>query len=325
MRSWIAAAVGVVLLGTPVPAIAEYYDFGLDLSVYADASSYGFGGGWGHDGSFGYGGCGATFAGCGGGYELGGLYGSNWGIADTSLSYLVGINVSIDLGSYYGYGQGNLYGYGYGGCGFGGAIGCGGFDYGYGFGYDIGCSIGYCSGGILPYPQPLPGYPSLPGIGLPMPLPMPTIPICQWCSPIQNPFPIGYPPANPMPNPGLPMPIPQPVNPGLPVIGLPIGELPPFPTVRPPWGGCAPIACPAPSPVRPVPTLPYPTLPQPVQPGPVRPNLPSTQPPTHQGPGVPGGVGLPPSQGNGSYNPRIDIIGTPPDRNRVPRGNRSLP
>lgn len=308
MRSWILVA-ALVLLVAPVRAKAEYYDYDLnfDLSYYSDYSSYGSYGYSGYDTSYGYGGCGGSYSGCGGDYSYAGLYGSSWGAADTSLSYLVGIDVSVDLGSYYGYGAGDLYGYGYGGGGWGG------YGYDIGIGYDIGCSIGYCGNGILPYPQPI-------GVIYPLPPPLPPAPSCNVCTPIQNPYPIGYPPTNP-----VPQPIPQPVTPALPgPIGvLPVGEIPQIPSVRPPYGGCT--VCPGPNPVRPIPTIGVPTLPTPQNPVATQPQLPGAQPIGGTSPSVPGTIGLPPSHGSGNYVPGIQVIGTPPDRNRVPRTTRLLP
>jgi hypothetical protein len=157
----------VAALAVSVPSLAEDYSYGdpwggmyntggynlfdFGLNLY-DTSSY-LNSNYGYDSSMYGGSCGSFYSSCSGGYDTAGLYGSDFGLSPYlygSSSYSTGIDITININilsnllysmpymSYpYGYGSGSQYG-------------------------DIGCSVGYCSGGgSYGYDQPYmyPGFP----------------------------------------------------------------------------------------------------------------------------------------------------------------------
>ncbi len=284
--------------------------FGVDVSATLDYSSYSYGGGYDSYG----GGCGSIVSSCGGGYDLAGLYGGDWGLGG-------------GYGGYGGYGFGGVdilggMGYGYspysGGYDMGGYGGMGSYGgYGYGNGFDVGCGVGMCGGGYLPA---FDGGVFYGGGGVTtLPWPGPQMPVTPWVfPPTQFPQPptyIPYPPQYPQP----------PMYPQPPVY-------PPFnPPTIPPYGGCdgVIIPCPVGPPIRPTPPGPifppvFPTYVPPVFPTYVPPVFPTYVPPvfpTYVPPVFPTFVPpvFPTVVPTPVYQPRNQPIPNDPVRYKVPR------
>lgn len=148
---------------------AGYAPLSLAIDIYTTTTTTttpSYGGGYGGGGFYGrgYGGFGGGFGGIGLGGNSGygggsiGLYGNSWGVGGYGAGGFGGYGGGFGggIGGYGGIGGigGISGGYGGGGFGFGG----GSFGFGFasigsiGGGFDVGCTIGYCSGGNnMPY------------------------------------------------------------------------------------------------------------------------------------------------------------------------------